>query len=88
MVEEENKLELILCSLDELREMVAAAIGHKPKLLDVEAAAQYLGLRPSYMNKLRNSVSGPPYIKIGDCVRYNVDDLNKWIKEKERRGKK
>lgn len=88
MVEEENKLELILCELDELREMVVAAIGHKPKLLDVEAAAQYLGLSAGYVNRLRNGVNGPPYIKIGDCVRYDVDDLNRWIKEKDRRGKR
>ena len=83
-----NELELILCAVDELRDMVRAAIGHKPKLLDAEAAAQYLGLSAGYVNRLRSGVNGPPYIKIGDFVRYDVDDLNKWIQEKERRGKR
>ena len=88
MVEKENELELILCTLDELVSQVKAAIGYRPALLDVEGAAQYLGLSVPYMNNLRRGVDGPPYIKIGDCVRYDVDDLNAWIKSRERRGRK
>lgn len=82
----EADLETILCALDEVRGLVKTAIGRKPALLDTDGAAAYLGLMPSYMNKLRRGVDGPPYIKIGDSVRYHIDDLNKWIKEKERRG--
>lgn len=82
----ECDLELVLCALDELRGKVKAAIGHKPALLDVEAAAQYLGLSPAYMNKLRRGGNGPLYIKVGDSVRYHIDDLNAWLAGRERRG--
>lgn len=86
MVEDENGLELILCCLEELAAKVKLAIGHKPVLLDVESAAQYLGLKVSYMNKLRRGNDGPPYIKVGDSVRYHVDDLNEWLRSYKRRG--
>ena len=86
VVEDESRLELILCCLEELEAKVRAAIGHRPVLLDVEEAAQYLSLKESYLNKLRRGNDGPPYIKVGDSVRYHVDDLNEWLRSHKRRG--
>lgn len=87
-VREVDELELIRCTLEDVCAKLKSAAGYKPALLDVEGAAQYLGLSVPYLNNLRRGVDGPPYIKIGDLVRYHVDDLNAWIKSRERRGRK
>lgn len=85
---EVDELELIRCTLEDVCARLKAAAGYKPVLLDVEGASQYLGLSVAYLNNLRRGVDGPAYIKIGDSVRYHIDDLNAWIKSKERRGKR
>ncbi len=87
MVEEQNRLEIILACIEDLESAVRAAIGYKPALLDLEAAAQYLNLKESYLNKLRRGVDGPPYIKVGDSVRYPVEDLDNWLRAQTRRGR-
>jgi excisionase family DNA binding protein len=46
-------------------------------------AAEYLGIPESTLNQLRSSGGGPPYIKIGRSILYDVHDLDAWIKAKK-----
>jgi predicted DNA-binding transcriptional regulator AlpA len=50
-----------------------------PALLDVHAAAAYVGLSVSTLNKLRIVGEGPQFVKLGHAVRYRVEDLAAWI---------
>jgi predicted DNA-binding transcriptional regulator AlpA len=51
----------------------------QPKLLKPVAAAAYLGLSESTLAKRRMRGEGPPYIKIGGAVRYEVPALDKCV---------
>lgn len=50
-----------------------------PKLLSVTDVAEQIGVSASYLNKLRGSGGGPPYVKIGTRVGYDPDDLVAWL---------
>lgn len=52
---------------------------HTPKLLNVNEAADRLGVSVSYLNKLRLSGGGPAFVKIGARVAYDPADLSSWI---------
>jgi predicted DNA-binding transcriptional regulator AlpA len=55
-------------------------------MVDVEAAALYVGLSASTLNKLRCAGGGPKFLKLTrSAVRYAVADLDAWI-EARRRG--
>ncbi len=51
---------------------------HKRYLSPLEAA-KYLGIGRSTLNIHRMSDSGPPYIKWGANVRYDIRDLDEWM---------
>jgi excisionase family DNA binding protein len=51
------------------------------RTLTVRGAANYLGLSPSTLNKLRCTGTGPVYFKLGHAVRYDPQDLDKWLAE-------
>lgn len=44
----------------------------------VKAAAEYLGLSKSTLDKLRHFGGGPKYFKLGRAVIYSTDDLDAW----------
>ncbi|GGA47347.1 helix-turn-helix transcriptional regulator [Pelagibacterium lentulum] len=48
------------------------------------AAAEYLGLSKSTLDKFRCFGGGPAYAKLGRAVVYNTDDLDAWLKERQR----
>ncbi len=53
-----------------------------PKLLNVNEAADRLGVSVSYLNKLRLSGLGPVFIKLGSRrVGYDQSDLAAWVQE-------
>ena len=53
--------------------------------LRTEAAAQYVGLRPSTMAKMRVRGDGPPYSTAGArVVVYDIQDLNDWLRTTRR----
>lgn len=54
--------------------------------LDTDAAAQYVGVSRSSMNKWRVTGGGPIFIKIGNRVVYDVSDLDTWLVEHKRRS--
>ena len=48
-------------------------------LLDTNAAAAYLRVSKSFLDKKRVSGGGPAFCKVGRRVRYRSSDLNAWI---------
>ena len=60
------------------------ALGPYRKKLSTAQAAEYLGLGKSTLDKLRIAGGGPPFIKIGSRVLYDVDDLDAWLVQHKR----
>jgi hypothetical protein len=52
-------------------------------LLDVKAAAAYLGVGQSTLNKARVSGAGPKYSKILGRVMYRQEELDRFVKQNE-----
>jgi len=53
-------------------------------LLEPEEAATFLKISISWMAKARATNSGPPFFRIGRCVRYSKAGLLRWLKSRER----
>ncbi len=51
---------------------------HRPTFLNSKQAADYLGLKPNTLAKMRVYGNGPKYRKHGFRVLYSLDDLNVW----------
>jgi len=54
------------------------------KLLSTTEAADRLGVSGSYLNKLRVTGGGPPFVKIGTRVAYDPADLATWLDGQKR----
>ena len=54
------------------------------KRLRTPAAATYLGIAKTTLEKLRSLNQGPSYIKLGRAVVYDTTDLDLWL-EKNRK---
>lgn len=54
--------------------------------LNVQAAARYIGLSPSTLNKFRVFGGGPVFLKLGRRVAYDLADLDAWLSERRRRS--
>jgi len=53
----------------------------KNNLLTQKEMAEYLGTTVGSLNTWRCQNRYPiPFIKVGSLVRYNLDDVNKWLK--------
>lgn len=52
----------------------------------VEAAAAYVGLSASTLNKLRVFGGGPAFIKLGRRVVYDARDLDQWLSDRRRQS--
>ena len=49
-------------------------------MLTVKQAAEYLGIKPGTLNVWRcTKAVGVPYVQVGKCVRYKVQDLDDFI---------
>lgn len=57
------------------------------ELLTTEEAANILKLKPKTLDKWRALQIGPEYIKVGELVRYDPKDIQKYIDTRRRRGK-
>lgn len=59
-----------------------------PTLLPETEAAHYIGMSVAYLRMDRcrghvgNRTPGPPFLKLGRSVRYDVRDLEKWLAER------
>lgn len=51
----------------------------KLRNIRTQAAADYLGLSKSLLDKMRCYGSGPAYTKLGRAVIYNTADLDAWL---------
>ncbi len=65
-----------------MTELPAAA----PRLLNVNEAAQRLGVSVSFLNKLRLSREGPTFLKLGTRVAYDPSDLVAWLDRRKRQS--
>jgi predicted DNA-binding transcriptional regulator AlpA len=55
-----------------------------PKLLNVNQAAERLGLSVSYLNKKRLVGGFIPFVKIGSSVKYDPRDIAAWVERQKR----
>lgn len=62
--------------------MPEAAGGSPSPYKRTKAAASYMGLSASYLEKMRVAGTGPPYSKLGAAVIYHVDDLDRHAAER------
>jgi hypothetical protein len=53
---------------------------------DVDGAAQILNVSASFLNKRRLTGDGPPFLKFGKIVRYDVAGLLDWAAGQARRS--
>ena len=57
----------------------------RPNLLSEADTARYIGMSRAFLRKSRTDgtrrdhTPGPPYIRIGRTIRYDLEDLNQWI---------
>jgi len=51
-------------------------------LLTTQAAAELLCLDPGTLAQLRVKGTGPRFVKMGQAVRYRVEDLQAWLATK------
>jgi hypothetical protein len=54
------------------------------KYVDVNGAAAILHVSTSFLNKARMTGAGPPYVKFGAAVRYDVRALEAWASSRIR----
>jgi predicted DNA-binding transcriptional regulator AlpA len=54
------------------------------RLLTAKDAANFLRLSPSWLAKARGRGDGPPYMKLGRCIRYGEGALLQWTKSRVR----
>jgi predicted DNA-binding transcriptional regulator AlpA len=52
-------------------------------LLEPSEAAAFLKVSLSWLAKARATNDGPPFIRIGRCVRYSKAALLRWVKSRE-----
>ncbi len=55
------------------------------RYLNTKHAADYLGISPSTLVRLRIQGGGPLYAKAARRVIYEIADLDAWVKENKRR---
>jgi predicted DNA-binding transcriptional regulator AlpA len=54
------------------------------RLLCTREAAEFLGVSVSFLNKLRLTEDGPPFVKLGARVAYDPVDLDAWLDRQKR----
>lgn len=53
-------------------------------LLSSDETAPAIGVTPATLRVWRCQGKGPRYFKIGNLVRYSLDDINAWLDEQSR----
>ena len=56
------------------------------RMLTTIEAAEYLSVAPQTLARQRVEGRGPPFLKLGGSVRYDVTDLERWIEGQRRRS--
>ena len=55
-------------------------------LQNEKQAAEWLGLSVRWLQESRVTGEGPPFLKIGRSVRYRIEDLDAWSRERLHRS--
>lgn len=65
----------------DLRNIVAEAVAevNREAVTDNKGAARRINMSESWLNHARSTDDGPPYLKIGNRIRYKVADLDAWL---------
>jgi predicted DNA-binding transcriptional regulator AlpA len=63
---------------------VGNAMEFSDVLLEPSEAAAFLKVSISWLAKARATNNGPPFVRIGRCVRYSKAALLRWLKSRER----
>ena len=63
---------------------VGNAMEFSDVLLESSEAAVFLKVSISWLAKARATNDGPPFVRIGRCVRYSKAALLRWLKSRER----
>jgi hypothetical protein len=58
------------------------------KLLITQQLAQHLDLSPRTLERWRHEGTGPPWLEIGGCIRYDPGDIEKWKAARRNKPKK
>ena len=53
---------------------------------DPSKTADYIDKSESRLAKLRHFGGGPPFVKIGRSVLYDLDDVDRWLEGRKRRS--
>lgn len=53
-------------------------------VLTTSEAAKIIGKSTSWLNHSRSDSSGPVFFKIGGAVRYQMEDLQAWLRQQRR----
>lgn len=53
------------------------------KLVDETEASRMLGTSVRTLQKWRYRGGGPPFVKLGRLVRYDVEDLTEWVEARK-----
>jgi predicted DNA-binding transcriptional regulator AlpA len=64
--------------------VVGNAMEFSDVLLESSEAAAFLKVSISWLAKARTTNDGPPFVRIGRCVRYSKAALLRWLKSRER----
>ncbi len=57
-----------------------------PKYLSTSETAEHLRVSTSWLAKSRLSGEGPPFIKAGRTVLYDLDDIESWAAKRKRQS--
>jgi hypothetical protein len=62
--------------------------GEISRLLDSKKTSEFLGMSIHWVKASRHKpeLSGPPFLKIGRTVKYDIRDLNEWLETRKYRG--
>lgn len=77
-----SRLERVLVSnLDRLEAPLAVDVPDQPQVLDVKQAANLLGLSTASMYRLCKEHC-VPYGRVGSSIRFQRQDLERWLRDK------
>jgi hypothetical protein len=60
--------------------------GNVRRFVNEKVAADYIGLKPPTMQKMRYRGNGPPFAQFGRAIRYNLGDLYAWATSRTKRS--
>ncbi len=71
----------ILDRLTNLEQKFVSSGGEFPQLLTTKQAASFLGIKPQTLALWRTTGTSPTYVKYGNCVRYPLENLKKYLND-------